>query len=561
MQGANRSVPWGPEYTAEMTFFRVLAWSALSFAALSAAALAQSRDRLAAGFEDITAAKLRADLFFLSSDALEGRMSLERGDDVAIQWIASEYAKAGLKPLVGDSYLQPVPLIEYKMDRARTVLTLRTRGTVHEFRNPDFTGNYPNDGSWTGRVLFAGFGITAPELKYDDYAGIDAKGKIVLIFSHEPQEDDPDSIFNGKGNTRYANARAKMMIAQRHGAAAVLMMPDPNHKPGNQRGGLDAAGPGAQTLRTPPPIQAIDGEDSIPVFNVTAKVGEELLAAAGQKGVDLQTSIDKTLKPASLVLGDAVVEVRAATAQRKRGVSFNVAGMIEGSDPRLREETVLFSAHHDHNGARIDGEIYRGADDNGSGTVGIVSLARAYAKNTIKPKRSLVLVVFAAEERGLLGGYYYAAHPLRPLGSTVAQINFDMIGRDEKDSNQTHGLIDIAPDTSNEINIIGTRYSPDYRSAVVRSNEFVGLQLNYKWDDDTVLNVLFRSDQYPMLLHDIPAIWWFTGFHPDYHQITDTAEKIDYAKMEKIVRLAYLTGFDFGDTATPPKFLPTGSPK
>ena len=109
------------------------------------------------------------------------------------------------------------------MDRARTVLTLRTRGAVHEFRSPDFTGNYPNDGAWTGRVVFAGFGITAPELKYDDYAGIDAKGKIVLIFNHEPQEDDPDSIFNGKGNTRYANARAKMMIAQRHGAAAVLM--------------------------------------------------------------------------------------------------------------------------------------------------------------------------------------------------------------------------------------------------------------------------------------------------------------------------------------------------
>ena len=148
-------------------------------------------------------------------------------------------------------------------------------------------------------------------MKYDDYAGIDAKGKIVLIFNHEPQEDDPDSIFNGKGNTRYANARAKMMIAQRHGAAAVLMMPDPNHKPGNQRGGLDA-GPGAQTLRTPRPIQAIDGEDSIPVFNVTAKVGEELLAAAGQRGVNLQTSIDKTLKPASLVLGAAEVEVRAA---------------------------------------------------------------------------------------------------------------------------------------------------------------------------------------------------------------------------------------------------------
>jgi hypothetical protein len=447
------------------------------------------------------------------------------------------------------------------MDRERTSLSIRQNGASVEFRNPDFTGNFPNDGNYKGSVVFAGFGITAPELKYDDYSGIDAKGKIVLIFNHEPQEDDPNSIFNGKGNTRYANARAKMMIAQRHGAIAVLVAPDPNHRPGNERGGLDGPGRAGQAFRTPRPTQAIDGELSIPVFNISAKVADQLLAATGKTASALQTTIDSTLKPASASLGNAEAELHVATSQRRRGVSYNVAGIVEGSDPRLKAETILFSGHHDHDGLRIDGEIYRGADDNGSGTVGIVALAHAYGLNPIKPKRSLLLVVFAAEERGLLGAYYYAAHPLRPLESTRAQINFDMIGRDEKDSNQTHGLIDIAADTSNEVNIIGTRYSPDYRAAVVRSNELVGLHLNYKWDDDTVLNVLFRSDQYPMLLHDIPAIWWFTGFHPDYHQITDTPDKINYAKMEKIVRLAYTTGFDFGDAANPPKFFPAGAPK
>jgi hypothetical protein len=136
-----------------------------------------------------------------------------------------------------------------------------------------------------------------------------------------------------------------------------------------------------------------------------------------------------------------------------------------------------------------------------------------------------------------------------------------MIGRDEKDSNQTRGLISIAADTSNEVNIIGTRYSPDYRAAVVRANEQVGLRLDYKWDDDTVLNVLFRSDQYPLLMHYIPAIWWFTGFHPDYHQVTDTPDRINYGKMEKILRLAYVTGFDFGDASVPPKFFPAGAPR
>jgi hypothetical protein len=520
---------------------------------------AQTRSRLATGLDDIQAAKLRADLTFLASDAMEGRMSLERGSEVAIQWIAAEFSKAGLKPAFGDSFLQPVPLVEYKMDRENTYLKIRGHGTEQTLHAPDATGNYPQDGVYKGRVVFAGFGITAPEYKYDDYAGIDARGKIVLVFNHEPQEDDADSIFNGKGNTRYANPRSKMFNAQRHGAVALLIAPDPNHKPGNERGPLDAGGRGGNNLRTPRPTQAIAEEESIPVFNVSAKVAADLLSATGKKPSELQSAIDSSLKPQSATLGDAEAELHVATAQRRRQISYNVAGIVEGSDPQLKNETILFSGHYDHDGLRVDGQIYHGADDNGSGTVGVVALAHAFAKNPVKPKRSLLFIVFAAEERGLLGSYYYAAHPLRPLNTTRAQINFDMIGRDEKDSAQTHGLIDIAADTSNEVNIVGTKYSPDYRKEVEQANEFVGLHLNYKWDDDTVLNVLFRSDQYPLLLHDIPAMWWFTGFHPDYHQTTDTAEKINYAKMEKILKLAFISGFDFADSANPPKFVATGA--
>lgn len=519
------------------------------------------RERLQPGLNTIQAAKLRADLTFLSSDALEGRMSLERGDEVAIQWIAAEFAKAGLKPAVGDSFLQPVPLVEYKMDREQTMLKIRINGSDETFHAPDANGSYPHDGVYKGQVVFAGFGISAPELNYDDYTGIDAHGKVVLVFNHEPQEDDENSIFNGKGNTRYANARAKMMIAAKHGAVALLIAPDPNHKEGNQRGPLDAGGRGGQNLRTPRPTQAIADEASIPVFNVSKKVADQLLAVTGKSASALQTSIDSTLKSVSTALGNSEAELHVATSSRKRALSYNVAGVVEGSDPRLRAETVLFSAHHDHDGLRIDGAIYHGADDNGSGTVGIVALAHAFATNPVKPKRSVILIVFAAEERGLLGAYYYAQHPLRPLETTRAQINFDMIGRNEQDSAQTHGLIDIAADTSNEVNVIGTKYSPDYRAAVEKENEFVGLHLNYKWDQDTVLNVLFRSDQYPMLLHNIPAMWWFTGFHPDYHQVTDTADKINYAKMEKILKLAYLTGFEFADSANPPKFFAAGAPR
>ena len=527
----------------------------LTFTAVALTLAAQDRSRLATGLDSIRAPDLKADLTFLASDPMEGRLSLARGSEVAIQWIASEFSKAGLKPVTGDSFLQPVPLIEYRTDRDQTSLTIRAKGVQQTFHAPQASGGYPNDGTFKGQVVFAGFGITAPELHYDDYAGIDAHGKVVLVFNHEPQETDAKSIFNGKGNTRYAVARAKMLNAQRHGAVALLIAPDPNHPAGMVRGPLGQQ-PGTPP-RTPRPTQAIADEASIPMCNVDAKIAEELLVAIGKKPSELQAAIDSTLRPQSLELGGVEAELRVANSLRRRAFSYNVAGMVEGSDSRLSAETILISGHFDHDGLESNGAVYHGADDNGSGTVGVVTLAHAFAKNPAKPRRSIVFVVFAAEERGLLGSYYYSDHPLRPLATTRAVINFDMIGRNETPSSQTNGLIDIAADTSNELNVIGSNYSPDYRAVVERSNELVGLHLDYKWDDDTVLNILFRSDQYPFLMHDVPAIWWFTGFHPDYHQITDTADKINYSKLEKILKLAFIAGFEFGDSANPPRFVST----
>src|ERR1022692_1852857 len=220
------------------------------FLMASLACAQQTKGRIAEGFDAIQVPRLKADLTFLSSDALDGRRSLERGSEVAIQWIASEFAKAGLKPLVGDSYLQPVPLIEFTADRALTSLLVRHGGKNATYHAPEATANFSNEILVTGDVVFAGYGISAPELGYDDYAGLDARGKVVLIFSHEPQENDAQSVFNGKGNTRYANATYKALNAQRHGAIGILSMTDPNnHTGGAGRGGAQVQGQGqlAQT--------------------------------------------------------------------------------------------------------------------------------------------------------------------------------------------------------------------------------------------------------------------------------------------------------------------------
>ncbi|HYL75958.1 MAG TPA: M20/M25/M40 family metallo-hydrolase [Bryobacteraceae bacterium] len=528
----------------------------LAFAALLLSAQPGTRTRLATGFDSIHASHMRANLTFLSSDALEGRLSLTRGSEVAIQWIASEFAKARLKPISNGTFLQPVPLIEYRTDRQASSLTVEHAGAKKILHAPDASTNFPSDLTIAGPVLFAGFGITAPELNYDDYKGIDARGAVVLVFDHEPQENDPKSIFNGTGNTRYATSRVKLLNAQKHGAVALLVVAEPNRKhPSNQQRAARVTG--GQQTGPRFASEAIEGDElGIPLFTVSEQVAADLLGAAGKRPGDLQASIDRDLHPVSLAIPETQVELHIVTRERRRATSANVIGLLEGSDPSLKAETIVISAHYDHNGPAANGGVYHGADDNGSGTVGVIELARAFARNEIKPRRSILFAVFAAEERGLLGSYYYVQHPLRPLATTRAVINFDMIGRNETPSEQTKGLIEIAADTSNELNLVGAKYSPDYRGVVEQANRSVGLKLNYKWDDEAALNVFFRSDQFPFVLRDIPAMWWFTGFHPDYHQVTDTVEKINFVKMEKIVRLAYLAGWSFADGPTPPKFVP-----
>jgi peptidase M28-like protein/PA domain-containing protein len=526
---------------------------------LSLSANPQSATRIPAaiapGYRAIQETTLRTNLAFLSSDALQGRLSLQPGDDAAAEWVASEFAKAGLKPASNGTFLQPVPLIEYRNDRSQSYVALTRAGAEKQWKFPEAYGSFPQDVDIKGDVVFAGFGITAPELGYDDYKNIDVAGKIVLIFDHEPQENDPKSIFNGTGNTRYATTRVKVQNAQAHGAMGVLIAAEPNRKhPSNQE--RVARIGGSATRAVPLPSQAL-ADDALhtPAAVISDAIALTLFANAGTTPSQAQTAIDADLTPQSRPLPDTNIAIHLRNLFSHTGTTYNVAGLLEGSDSQLSQETLIISAHHDHDGASGK-EIWHGADDNGSGTVGVVELAHAFALNPQKPKRSILFVVFAAEERGLLGAFYMTAHPLRPLATTRAMINFDMIGRNETESEQTKGLIDIPTDTSNRLNLIGGTYSPQYRRIVEEENARVGLVLDDRFDHESALNVFFRSDQFPFVLHDIPAFWWFTGFHPDYHHTTDTYDRINYVKMAKILRLAYLTAFRIGDAKVTPTFVP-----
>ena len=226
-----------------------------------------------------------------------------------------------------------------------------------------------------------------------------------------------------------------------------------------------------------------------------------MLAASGSTPMQLQHAIEKDLKSHSVVLTGSAISLHAQNSSRRQSGSWNVAGLLAGSDPKLVPETVLISAHPDHDG-ECDGKIWHGADDNACGTLGVVTLAHALAGSPVKPRRSILFVVFAAVKRGLLGAFYMAAHPLRPLDTTRAMINFDMIGHDETPDAQTDGLIQAAADTGNRLNLIGAAYSPDYRQTVAKQNQQAALLLDDRFDHECALNVCFRSDRFPFVLHN-----------------------------------------------------------
>jgi hypothetical protein len=512
---------------------------------------------LKAGWDSIQQKSIQSDLNYLTSSKLEGRLALTNGDQLATEWLVEQFKKAGLQPGNGDSYLQTFNVIQYVPDRNQNQVILKVNGKQTIWKKPDIFTDFNRDISINGDVVFAGYGITAPDLNYDDYQNIDVKGKWVLVFEHEPQETNASSIFNGTGNTPHATNRVKALNAQKHGAIGVLIAPEPNRKhPSNQERYMRIGGTTAR--KTPPPSMVLENDElQIPIAVLSDKVAKKISGLLDLSAI--QKSIDIDLKPQSQVITTAKITVNERVKSRQVASTSNVVALLEGADPALKNETIIVSAHHDHDG-KYGKQIWHGADDNGSGTVGVVVVARAMAANSqassgVKPNRSILFAIFAAEERGLLGSYYMAAHPLRPLETTRAMINFDMIGRDEKRSIQTDGLIKIPADTSNRLNLIGAHFSPDYNKVVKTQNAYVGLTLDDRFDYENALNTFFRSDQFPFLLHNVPAFWWFTGFHPDYHHPSDTADKIDYLKMQKILRLGYLSAYEFAEMKTTPQFI------
>jgi Zn-dependent M28 family amino/carboxypeptidase len=233
----------------------------------------------------------------------------------------------------------------------------------------------------------------------------------------------------------------------------------------------------------------------------------------------------------------------------------NVLGLVEGSDPTLKNQVMIVGAHYDHDGEAY-GQIWYGADDNGSGTVALLQLAEAFGPGAARPARSILLCAWAGEEKGEFGSRFYTGHPVFPLNQTIAMFQMDMIGRNEEHAANRAQQVpeERASDNANSVNVLGTAFSPELKTLISRENSDTRLSLKFRYDF-AAEDLMRRSDQWSFMQKGIPGIFFFTGLHPDYHTPRDTPDKINYSKLEKITRLVYLTALDLANASNRPQFV------
>ena len=486
--------------------------------------------------QEIVKEDFQKHISFLASDELEGRGSGTKGEQTAGDYIAKHFQAFGFAPAgEANSYFQSFEVTtghDYFPDNH---FKINYQGIQSEFKiREDYTPfSFSGDGEASTEVIFAGYGITHSEVQYDDYAGIEAKGKLVLILRREPTSPEGNSLFAaaGKGWSRHAEFSNKAKNAQEHGAAGVIIINDP----------VTIKQEGDHLM----PMAGFGGKLEIPCIHLKASVGDSLFMALGIKTAELQQEINTALKPKSFLIPGMKMDLKAGIFKIKKKAR-NVIGTLEGTDPELKKEYVLIGAHYDHLGigeqggsleGNSSGKIHNGADDNASGTSGILALVRAFSQIKER-KRSLVLMTFSGEELGLLGSQYFAEHPTLSLEQCVAMINLDMIGRLSQSQLQIGG--------------IGT--SPTFETEMKKLNEVFQFKLS--------LNKAGRgpSDHTSFYVKNNPVLIFFTGLHMDYHKPSDDFDKINYEGAEKVTEMVSFQALDFLNRDTRPVFQRSTEP-
>lgn len=522
-----------------LTFVVVLVMSAFLTAEKSAVIPPQAKQVA----DSFSTDRMRADLQFLSSDLFEGRGTGQRGGDIAAAYIATQFALAGLKPIgENNTYMQKVPLHGVTLQPESTLKIIPSKGEEINLKYlEDFVANSqtlkPED-SIDGPVVFVGYGVVAPEFKWNDYAGVDVKGKVVLALVNDPPSTDP-KVFGGKAMTYYGRWTYKYEEAARQKAAGILLI----HNTEMASYGWNVvrnSWSGEQAMLDIPP-----GQYALPMTGwITEEVAKKAAAAAGQ---DLATLFAKAkqqgFKPMELPLriqAKLITKVRPLHAE-------NVVGLLEGSDPNLKDEAIVYSAHYDHLGIGnpLDGDnIYNGALDNASGTALLLELARVFAESPVKPARSVVFLSVTAEERGLRGSEYYGKKPSIPAKKTMINLNYDGINL----WGETRDVVLTGADRTSVWNVV---------QEVTKA-----MNLNITPEEHPEAGFYYRSDHFSFARVGVPAFSLDLGNdYPDkpkdfgeqkykeynekhYHQPSDEFNpEWDYSGAKQLARLGIYLGW------------------
>jgi len=480
----------------------------------------------------ITADDIRAHLEVLASDEYEGRETGEPGNNKAAQYIADYFKKLGL-PIISEEfeYFQPIQFTSAGWEE--TEININGKKFKHLWDYLAFPTSWDNMPTFNvDEVIHLGYGIDDP--KYSDYKGVDVKDKVILIDMGEPVNKDSISYITGtKTSSKWNNnIGEKLQLAKAKGVKMVLIL-SPDLKSFLMENRKYVLGPSLE-------LGDLNSmEKTVPNHAyVSTSLAKAIIGKQKKKVIKKRKKILKKGKTKAI---DLPADFKAKFGNYMDLIEgFNVMGYIEGSD--LKDEIVVVSAHFDHLGVRGE-DIFNGADDNGSGTSTLLDIAEAYtmAKEAgYGPRRSLLFLLVTGEEKGLLGSQYFVENPVFPLKSMVADINVDMIGRvDEKYKDNPNYIYVIGSDR------LSTQLHEINKNA---NNNFTQITLDYTYNSEEDPNrFYYRSDHYNFAAKGIPAIFYFSGVHEDYHRPTDTADKIMYNKVATIGELIFQTIWDLSN--------------
>lgn len=499
-------------------------------------AVAQNRDAIKFS-QTINKDNAYKHLSVLASDEYEGRETGKKGGWMAAEYIRNHFKSIGLKGPVAGDYFQPINIVSYGLSQIVTV-----DGQPAEALNDFFI--MPKTVSAKGfafnanSVLFAGYGLTKDG--YNDFADQTLAGKVVMIFkSGEPGSTAPATA--SLRNSSALNAKLKY-LAEQNAQAVLLIDPLVDNMPDNVKGYLQSE---EMVLKNKETTDRMEVPQPMPVISVGTALANKILAGASTNIEALKKKIADSGKPSSQEIKISVCASASKVENKVR--AENVLGFLEGSDPKLKREVLVITGHYDHIGvtpdAKGDDKINNGADDDGSGTTGVLLIAEAFAKAKKAgkgPKRSILFMTVTGEEKGLLGSEWYSENPVFPLENTITNLNIDMIGRGDKAHESDNNFVYIIGSDmlSSDLDRIGKKANKTY----------VNINLDEKYNNRTDPNQFYyRSDHYNFAKHGIPVIFYFNGVHDDYHMPGDEVSKIDFPMLAKRAKLVYFTAWELAN--------------